>query len=142
MRLGCNEVETGRIALMVTEAATNLVKHAGRGEVLLDADTSDGHWRLGMTAIDRGPGISKADRLRIFDKFYRGAAASRDRKGFGLGLPIVQELVQAHRGRVEVCSTIGHGSTFSVILPATLQSRSETTRGGSPGTADITEVTA
>jgi anti-sigma regulatory factor (Ser/Thr protein kinase) len=57
MRLGCDEVETGRIALMVTEAATNIVKHAVRGEILLDGGGGDGHWRLRMTAIDRGPGM-------------------------------------------------------------------------------------
>jgi anti-sigma regulatory factor (Ser/Thr protein kinase) len=57
MRLGCDEVETGRIALVVTEAATNIVKHAGRGEILLDASRSDDHWRVRMVAIDRGPGM-------------------------------------------------------------------------------------
>jgi signal transduction histidine kinase len=77
---------------------------------------------LGSTAaidvIDRGPGLTAADRVRIFDKFYRGSAATPSRKGFGLGLPIVQEVVRAHKGRVEVASTPGAGSTFTVILPA------------------------
>jgi len=67
---------------------------------------------------DDGVGIAEADKGRIFDKFYRGAAASLQRQGFGLGLPIVQELVAAHRGRVEVESAPGCGSTFRIVLPA------------------------
>ncbi len=66
---------------------------------------------------DRGIGIDKADQARIFEKFYRGGGAAVHREGFGLGLPIVHELVQAHHGRVEVESVLGEGSTFRVILP-------------------------
>ncbi len=66
---------------------------------------------------DRGLGIERGDLKHIFDKFYRGRHASLNREGFGLGLPIVQELVSAHHGRVEVESEPGVGSTFRVILP-------------------------
>jgi signal transduction histidine kinase len=117
----------------------NAVKYsADARDVLVVVRSSGGD--ASIDVIDRGPGISRADRHRIFDKFYRGAAASRDRKGFGLGLPIVQELVQAHRGRVEVVSTIGAGSTFSIILPTIAPSRTEPTRGSSHSTADATEA--
>jgi signal transduction histidine kinase len=71
-----------------------------------------------VEVTDRGVGISDTDKRRIFEKFYRGAAASLQRQGFGLGLSIVQELVGAHRGRIEVESEIGRGSTFRIILPA------------------------
>jgi two-component system, OmpR family, sensor kinase len=71
-----------------------------------------------IEVVDRGPGIAEADRKRIFEKFYRGAGAALHRQGFGLGLPIVQELVHAHRGRVEVESIVGSGSTFRIVLPA------------------------
>jgi signal transduction histidine kinase len=70
-----------------------------------------------IEVTDRGIGIDKADRDRIFEKFYRGSGASIHREGFGLGLPIVHELVVAHHGRVEVDSVLGEGSTFRVILP-------------------------
>ena len=69
-----------------------------------------------IEVIDRGPGIERADLKHIFDKFYRGRH-SANREGFGLGLPIVEELVAAHSGRVEVESEPGVGSTFRVILP-------------------------
>ena len=66
--------------------------------------------------VDRGVGVTPADQSRIFDRFYR-AATARHRPGFGLGLPIVRELVLAHGGRVEMQSVPGSGSTFRVILP-------------------------
>ena len=55
---------------------------------------------------------------RIFEKFYR-AREARDveAQGLGLGLSLVQELIQAHGGRIEVESTPGAGSTFRVVLP-------------------------
>jgi signal transduction histidine kinase len=66
--------------------------------------------------IDRGIGIDPADQKRIFDRFYRPSSA-RHRPGFGLGLSLVRELVLAHRGRVELTSAVGRGSTFRVVLP-------------------------
>lgn len=65
---------------------------------------------------DRGAGIAPADQARIFERFYRSSSAPH-RPGFGLGLPIVLDLVQAHGGRVDVTSTPGQGSTFKISLP-------------------------
>ncbi len=69
-----------------------------------------------LEVTDRGVGVSPADQARIFERFYRAPSASH-RPGFGLGLPIVRELVHAHGGRVEMTSTPGVGSTFRVSLP-------------------------
>ena len=66
--------------------------------------------------VDRGMGIAPHEQEHIFERFYR-TAASRQRPGFGLGLPLVRELMLAHRGRVEVDSTPRVGSTFRVVLP-------------------------
>ena len=68
-----------------------------------------------VEVIDHGVGIAAADRAHIFDRFYRTAGTHRT--GFGLGLAIVKELIRAHRGRVEVESTPGAGSTFRISLP-------------------------
>jgi signal transduction histidine kinase len=72
-----------------------------------------------LTAVvevtDRGVGIAPAEHARIFERFYRVSGAG-NRQGFGLGLPIVRELVHAQGGRVDVASTPGVGSTFRVTL--------------------------
>jgi signal transduction histidine kinase len=95
----------------------NAVKYSGDARLVTVRVRASGSDAC-IEVTDAGVGISEADKRRIFDKFYRGAAASLQRQGFGLGLPIVQELVQAHRGRVEVESEVGRGSTFRIILPA------------------------
>jgi signal transduction histidine kinase len=103
------------------QVVANLLDNA----VKYSADARDVRVRVASTGgeasievIDYGPGIPRPERSRIFEKFYRGSAASLNLNGFGLGLAIVRELVRAHRGRVEVESTPGAGSTFRVVLPA------------------------
>ena len=94
----------------------NAVKYSGdRGEITVSVRATDQEAIIEVT--DRGMGISTADQRRIFEKFYRGAGATRHIGGFGLGLPIAQQLVQAHRGRIEFTSVQGRGSTFAVVLP-------------------------
>ena len=68
-----------------------------------------------VEVTDRGVGIPPAEQARIFERFYRAPGAS-SRDGFGLGLPIVRELVNGHGGRVDVASAPGVGSTFRVTL--------------------------
>ena len=66
---------------------------------------------------DRGAGIRDADRPRIFEKFYRGDGELTERvKGVGLGLSLVQHIVTAHGGTVDVESREGAGSTFTIRL--------------------------
>ena len=67
---------------------------------------------------DTGIGIPIADQPYIFDKFYRGSNLPTNTPGTGLGLAIVRIIADNHRGRIWVESTIGQGSTFTVILPA------------------------
>ena len=67
---------------------------------------------------DQGPGLAPEEAERVFERFYR-ADASRTRAsgGSGLGLSIVDSLVSAHGGAVELDTSPGHGSTFRVVLP-------------------------
>jgi len=68
---------------------------------------------------DNGIGLSRGEVRRIFDRFYQvDQSLTRKRSGCGLGLSIVQSIVRAHGGSVEVKSEPGHGSTFTVRLPA------------------------
>jgi heavy metal sensor kinase len=67
---------------------------------------------------DRGPGIPAAHRERIFDRFYRvDAGRSREEGGVGLGLWLARWAVTAHRGRIELETEEGQGSTFRILLP-------------------------
>jgi len=68
---------------------------------------------------DRGIGLSTRDRKRIFERFYQAdQRLSRQASGCGLGLSIVQSIVEAHHGTVQVSSEPGRGSTFTIEVPA------------------------
>jgi len=71
---------------------------------------------------DEGDGISDEHLPRLTERFYRvDSARSRELGGTGLGLAIVKHIVNRHRGRLEIASRLGHGSTFTVWLRATTQ---------------------
>ena len=103
------------------QALLNLVSNAQRfapdgGSV---AVTVEEHglmtsWRV----TDDGPGISELDQTRLFERFFVGRNdRSGPRDGIGLGLPTALAIAQAHGGTIDVRSELGHGSTFTLIVP-------------------------
>ena len=73
---------------------------------------------IALSVVDEGIGIEAHAQERIFDRFFRGDnARTGEYLGAGLGLALVNEIVKAHGGRVDVASVPGHGSRFTVILP-------------------------
>jgi len=95
----------------------NAVKYSrDRREVRVSVGARDG--MVTLSVADRGIGIPLEDQARIFEKFARAETGLvHDVKGAGLGLSLVEMLVRAHHGRVEVVSTPGEGSTFTILLP-------------------------
>ncbi len=86
------------------------------GSVSLSQDTNDVYATIKVS--DTGIGILPEDLPHIFERFYRADPnRSRNRGGSGLGLAIVQRIVQEHQGSIDVESTPGKGSTFTVRLP-------------------------
>ncbi len=72
-----------------------------------------------LAVSDQGIGIAKHQQQRIFEKFYRVEDADvHDTKGYGLGLNYVAQVIKKHSGSIAVKSELGHGSTFTIALPA------------------------
>jgi signal transduction histidine kinase len=104
----------------LTTAVHNLLDNAvkySRESRLVQMDATANGEGLTIAVRDRGAGIRDADRPRIFEKFYRGDGELTERvKGVGLGLSLVQHIVTAHGGTVDVESQEGTGSTFTIRL--------------------------
>ncbi len=79
---------------------------------------------VAVSVTDRGIGISPADQKRIFEKFVRvETGLVHNVKGAGLGLSLVDQIMRAHGGRVEVSSVMGEGSTFTLLIPVARETR-------------------
>ncbi|HYO68051.1 MAG TPA: HAMP domain-containing sensor histidine kinase, partial [Archangium sp.] len=117
------EVEPGVVGrwdrLRLERVLTNLLSNAfkyGKGHpIALRVERRDGHGRLSVR--DHGPGIPEALQRTIFERFKKAPAKGEKKEGFGLGLYIVRQLVEAHGGHVLVESREGEGATFTVELP-------------------------
>lgn len=108
------------------------------GSITIKAQRTDGG-DLKLQVIDTGPGIPEKYQQRIFDPFFttKGTVRKGEPKGTGLGLAICKEIVEHHKGRIEVQSEMGKGSTFTIHLPAEVAATSPT---GGPTTATATPV--
>jgi two-component system phosphate regulon sensor histidine kinase PhoR len=85
----------------------------------VEVGLSRGEATVSISVRDRGIGVPAHERTAIFAKFQRGdEARTRGIKGTGIGLAMVEHIVKAHRGRVELESEPGKGSTFTIVLPA------------------------
>ncbi|MDP2914939.1 MAG: HAMP domain-containing sensor histidine kinase [Candidatus Aminicenantes bacterium] len=101
----------------LTNLIDNAVKYSGDSRRILLRSSVQGP-NLIISVKDFGQGIHKDDLNKVFDRFYRGGdPLTRSVKGSGLGLALVKEIVNAHRGEVRVESEPGAGSTFSIMLP-------------------------
>ncbi|WP_077155390.1 ATP-binding response regulator [Bacteroides bouchesdurhonensis] len=103
-----------RMRQIVNNLLSNAVKFTQKGVITLDASYRSS--RLTIAITDTGKGMAPGDRERIFQEFTRLPGAQGE-EGFGLGLSIVKKLVTLLEGEIDVKSTLGEGSCFTVILP-------------------------
>jgi anti-sigma regulatory factor (Ser/Thr protein kinase) len=102
------------VETIIENLLTNAIKYgAGR---LVSVKVSGSPHEVGIEVVDRGCGIARGERERIFERFFRGVAPGHH-TGLGVGLWIVKKLVDAHGGTVACESSPGEGSTFRVTLP-------------------------
>jgi signal transduction histidine kinase len=106
--------DRGRIEIIAGNLLSNAMKYGAGRPIVVDVEASGPAARLRVT--DHGHGIAPADQPRIFEKFTRLPSAPTI-PGVGLGLWIVESLVAAMGGTIEVASALGQGATFTVTLP-------------------------
>jgi two-component system OmpR family sensor kinase len=96
----------------------NAVRYSkSNGEVKVGVTRHDGEVTVRVT--DRGIGIPEGELDNIFERFRRaGNAAEHNAEGLGLGLPVAKAIVEAHKGRIEMASRLGEGTTVTIALPA------------------------
>lgn len=105
----------------LAQALINLLDNAAKysdttKEIRVGCTSRHGEVRISVT--DRGIGIPPREQKKIFESFYRVEKSNvHDVKGSGLGLAVVAHVVDHHGGRIEVDSTPGKGSTFTMVLP-------------------------
>lgn len=106
-----------RLRRMIRNLLDNAVRHT---ESTVQVQVWSDPATVSLTVTDDGPGIDEADRHRVFERFVRlDQARGRSSGGSGLGLPIVAEIVAAHRGTVTITTAPGGGSRILVALPRT-----------------------
>ncbi|HWK35799.1 ATP-binding protein [Sphingomonas sp.] len=115
--------DRAQLSQLLHNLAGNAMKYgkAGTPVTITLARADDAMVRL--TVADEGDGIGPEHLPRLTERFYRvDSGRSRSVGGTGLGLAIVKHIVERHRGRLDIASQVGHGTTVSILLPAALSS--------------------
>lgn len=120
----------------VSRALLNLIDNAikySADDKVIDVRLRQTESDVIVDVTDHGIGIAPRDAARIFDPYYRAQFSdTQTRRGAGLGLTLVQQIVSSHGGRVELESAPGEGSTFRLLFPRALGKASD----------DVTELSA
>ena len=108
--------DAGSLRQALANLLSNALSVAPAGSEVRITAGGEGAW-IWVAVEDQGPGIPADEQERVFQRFQRGRQASAD--GRGLGLAIVRQIAESHRGEARLTSTEGFGSTFTMLLPAT-----------------------
>jgi signal transduction histidine kinase len=110
------EVDPDRLGQALGNLLSNAIRYTPAGGTVSVDGNSDGD-AVWIRVSDSGPGIAPEEQGHIFEPFYRAQAGRRFPQGMGLGLTITHDIAQAHGGRLEMDSTPGQGSRFTLRLP-------------------------
>jgi signal transduction histidine kinase len=104
---------------LLINARHALLGHSRNGAITIKATACDEN-EVRIQVIDNGPGIPRHVLSRIFEPFFTTKATAKrgEAKGSGLGLAICREILTHHHGRIDVESTVGKGTTFTLSLPS------------------------
>ena len=115
-RTSSSRLTSTDIAVALDNLIDNAIAYTETGSVRVRVKANDSFVTLKVT--DTGPGIAEEHLPRLFERFYRvDRARSRESGGTGLGLALVKHVVERSGGSVTVASTLGEGTTFTLMLP-------------------------
>ncbi len=104
------------MSIAIQNIITNAIKYNGDG-LVIDVATGQKGERVFVSVQDYGRGMSDEEQSHIFERFYK-SDKSRNSEGFGIGLAITKKILEINQGTIEVESSPGHGSMFTLFLPA------------------------
>ncbi len=108
--------DRGKIRLILENLLSNAIKYSPRGGVIYVRARADAR-DLCLEVADCGPGVPPEDRAGIFEAFYTGRAPAGHVKGTGIGLSVVNEFVNVHKGTIELADGEYPGAHFRINLP-------------------------
>lgn len=114
--LGVIHADGEKLYAAILNLVDNAIKFTSTGgAITLQAGA---HERgVAISVKDNGVGIPAGERNRIFERFYRVERPGEEHAGTGLGLFIVKQIIEQHNGTIEVESTVGEGTCFTIVLP-------------------------
>lgn len=105
-----------RISQVLGILLDNAISYSPPG-ASIELEAMDDDRQFYFSVIDHGPGIPNAEKVKVFDRFYRGDPSRSDKNHYGLGLSIAKEIIKLHDGNIEIADTPGGGCTFRISLP-------------------------
>lgn len=110
--------DASQLSQLLHNVIGNAMKYGREGTPILVSLLPEGDSMVRLSVTDQGDGIPPEHLPRLTERFYRvDAGRSRTIGGTGLGLSIVKHIVERHRGRFDIASVVGKGTTVSVLLP-------------------------
>ena len=103
--------------MVISNLVENAIKYSNKDEAI-SINLVEENGQIRITIKDQGIGIEQEDHLKVFDRFYRSSNHSvRSKTGTGLGLFLVKEIIEAHRGEIRIVESSSKGTTFEITLP-------------------------